>query len=59
MPDAVTRPSDQLSFRRFPLVAMIAAGIAGLLVAATVALWVHFGSAVFYEMVLAGFAACF
>lgn len=59
MPDALTRPSDQLFFRRFPLVAMIAAGIAGLLVAATVALWVHFGSAVFYEMLLAGFAACF
>jgi len=59
MPDAVTRPSDQLSFRRIPLAAMIAAGITGLLLAATVALWVHYGSAVFYEMLLAGFAACF
>jgi hypothetical protein len=35
------------------------AGIAGLLLAATVALWAHYGSAVFYEMLLAGFAACF
>lgn len=59
MPDAVTRSSQQLSSRQFPLAAMIVAGIAGLLLAATVALWVHYGSAVFYEMLLAGFAACF
>jgi hypothetical protein len=40
-----------------PLV--IAAAVAGLLVAATLALWAHYGSAVFYEMVLAGIAFCF
>jgi hypothetical protein len=33
--------------------------LAGILVAATLALWVHYGSAVFYEMIVAGLAACF
>ncbi|MDT3684570.1 MAG: hypothetical protein RO009_05955 [Pseudorhodoplanes sp.] len=41
------------------MAAMIAAGAAGVVLAATVALWAHYGSAVFYEMLLAGFAACF
>ena len=27
--------------------------------AATAALWAHYGTAVFYEMILAGLAACF
>ncbi len=38
---------------------MIAAGLVGLLLAVTVALWAHYGSAVFYEMLLTGIAACF
>jgi len=37
---------------------MIAAAGAGLLLAGTVALWVHYGTAVFYEMILAGIALC-
>jgi hypothetical protein len=32
---------------------------AGVLAAATAALWVHYGTAVFYEMILAGINACF
>jgi hypothetical protein len=36
---------------------MIAAGL-GMLLAATLALWAHYGSAVFYETILAGIAAC-
>ncbi len=39
--------------------ALIASAIAGLIVAATIALWVHYGTAVFYEMILSGIAACF
>ena len=39
-----------------PLV-MIAAGL-GMLLAGTLALWAHYGSAVFYETILAGIAAC-
>lgn len=32
---------------------------AGLLVAGTLMLWAHYGTTVFYEMILAGLAACF
>jgi hypothetical protein len=35
------------------------AGIVGALVAATVLLWAHYGSAVFFEMIMAGLAFCF
>ena len=54
MPDAVSplRPTPR------PL-ALAAALVAGMLVAAAVALWVYYGSTVFYEMVVAGLAACF
>ena len=38
---------------------LIVAGIVGLVVAATVALWAHYGTAVFFEMIRAGFVACF
>jgi hypothetical protein len=41
-----------------PAMLAIAAAV-GALIAATVALWAHYGSAVFYEMLLAGLAACF
>ncbi|HEY7245882.1 MAG TPA: hypothetical protein VH678_18590 [Xanthobacteraceae bacterium] len=37
--------------------AIVAAG-AGMLLAGTLALWAHYGSAVFYEMIAAGIAAC-
>lgn len=32
---------------------------AALLVGATLALWAHYGTAVFYETILAGMALCF
>lgn len=38
---------------------LIVAAAFGVLLAATVALWAHYGTAVFYEMILAGLAACF
>ncbi|GIK79619.1 MAG: hypothetical protein M5U33_03145 [Pseudorhodoplanes sp.] len=37
----------------------LAVAIATAMVAGTLALWVHYGTAVFYEMILAGIAACF
>jgi len=40
-------------------VVTIAAVAAGLIAVATVALWAHFGTAVFYEVILAGLNACF
>ena len=35
------------------------AGIGGLVVLGTLALWFHYGSQVFFEMIRTGFAACF
>jgi hypothetical protein len=35
------------------------AGGGGALLAVAVALWAQYGSAVFYETILAGFSACF
>ena len=40
-------------------VVTIATVAAGLIVVATVALWAHYGTAVFYEVILAGLNACF
>jgi hypothetical protein len=39
-----------------PLI-LIAAAV-GIMLAGTVALWAHYGTAVFYEMIVAGIAAC-
>lgn len=35
------------------------AGIGGIVVFAALALWFHYGSQVFFEMIRTGFAACF
>jgi hypothetical protein len=40
-------------------VPLIIAVVAGMLVAATSALWAYYGSAVFYDMIVAGLEACF
>jgi hypothetical protein len=39
-------------------VAIAATVIAGMVIVATLALWVHYGTAVFYETIAAGIAAC-
>jgi hypothetical protein len=44
-------------WRTLPVI--IGGGVMGLLFAATAALWVHYGTAVFFETVRAGFVACF
>jgi hypothetical protein len=54
MPDTVAAPTPRFSR---PLAAVTAA--VALLLAGTVVLWAHFGTAVFYETILAGIAACF
>ena len=54
MPDTALEPPHLVS-RPLLLVAVVA----GMLVAATVALWVHYGTAVFFEVIAAGIAACF
>jgi hypothetical protein len=38
---------------------LVLAGLAGVLIAATLALWAHYGTAVFFEIIAAGIAACF
>ena len=34
-------------------------GVVGVLLAATIALWAHYGTAVFFEVIRTGFMACF
>jgi hypothetical protein len=38
---------------------LVVAAIGGVLVAATLVLWAHYGTAVFFEIIAAGIAACF
>ena len=38
---------------------LVLAALAVVLVAATLALWAHYGTAVFFEIIAAGIAACF
>jgi hypothetical protein len=38
---------------------LVVAAVAGVLIAATLALWAHYGTAVFLEIIAAGIAACF
>jgi hypothetical protein len=51
-PAAAARP-------RFSRPLVVTAAAVALLLAGTLALWAHYGTAVFYEMILAGIAACF
>ena len=53
MPETISATTPLLS--RPPM--LIAAAL-GIVLAATVALWAHYGTAVFYEMIVAGIAAC-
>jgi hypothetical protein len=47
-----------LSIRRNWRPLAVAAGVGGVLMAATLALWVYYGTAVFYEVIAAGIAMC-
>ena len=38
---------------------LLAAAVIGAILAGTIALWAHYGTAVFFETIRAGFAACF
>jgi hypothetical protein len=49
--------SETATANRVPL--LIALGLAALAVAGTVVLWAHYGTAVFFEVIRAGFVACF
>jgi len=54
MPDTAVNAPSFLS-RPFLLVG----AVAGVLIAATLVLWAHYGTAVFFEIIAAGIAACF
>jgi hypothetical protein len=54
MPDSMAALTPRFS-RPLALVTSVVA----LLLAGTVALWAYYGTAVFYETILAGIAACF
>ena len=51
--------SDLAATRRNPIPILIVSGVAGVVLAGTVALWATYGTAVFFEMIQAGFIACF
>jgi len=50
-----TRPQSRVG----SIIVWSAAGLGGMAVLGAVALWVHYGTAVFFEMIAAGIAACF
>ena len=54
MPDAAVDVSRTVSR---PL--LLAGAVTGALIAATLVLWAHYGTAVFFEIIAAGIAACF
>lgn len=53
MPETASAVTPRLSY---PL--LIVAAVVGILLAGTVALWAHYGTTVFFEMIVAGIAAC-
>jgi hypothetical protein len=55
---AMPQPAAAARLRPSRPLAVTAAAVA-LLLAGTLALWAHYGTAVFYEMIVAGIAACF
>jgi hypothetical protein len=54
MPEAAVQSSRFVS-----LPVLLVGALCGALIAATLVLWVHYGTAVFYEIIAAGIAACF
>ena len=54
MPDAAIH-APRFATRPFLLVG----AVSGVLIAATMMLWAHYGTAVFFEIIASGIAACF
>lgn len=45
--------------RPMRLIAVVGGVIGAVILLGTLALWAHYGTAVFFEMISSGFAACF
>lgn len=56
MPETVPHAAASRS-TTWPL--LLAAALVTMALLATIALWAHYGTAVFFETIRAGFAACF
>jgi hypothetical protein len=56
MPDELSIP-DAVAPGRGAI--LLAIGVVGLALAGSIGLWAHYGTAVFFETIRAGFAACF
>lgn len=52
---ATTRPQGRVA----SAIAWAAAGLGAIVVVGAAALWFHYGTAVFFEMIAAGISACF
>jgi hypothetical protein len=53
-------PTSHPSARKLPAVIMVAgAALTAALFLGALGLWLHYGTAVFFEMIASGFAACF
>jgi hypothetical protein len=56
--DRLSVPETASAWRISRALLALVAVIFGLLLAIGLALWLHYGTAVFYEMIAAGIAAC-
>jgi hypothetical protein len=56
---AAARPQRGMAAMIAPIIAWGAAGLGALVVLGAAALWFHYGTAVFFEMIAAGISACF
>lgn len=57
---AVPPASEALpSERRMPVAVIVALAVVAVLLAGASALWVHYGTTVFFEIIASGIAACF
>jgi hypothetical protein len=57
MPEDVSISEAAAPRRAIPVV--LASGVVGLLMAGALALWAHYGTAVFFETIRVGLVACF
>jgi hypothetical protein len=59
-PEGATMPAtNSVDTQSRPILVALLAGAGSLAIALSVGLWAYYGTAVFFEMVRAGWAACF